>query len=94
MDIQLLFKTTEIQTTEKRRETNSFEMFIELIKNYIFKPNNYRKIKNNISNEERKAQKYIQKDKSKTNCKQYKGSLFVALDSDIEKIGYIEKIDR
>ena len=69
-------------------------MFIELIKNDILKPNNYRKIKSNISNQERKAQKYIQKDTSKTNSKQYKGSLFVALDSDIEKIGYIEKIDR
>lgn len=32
-------------------------MFIELIKNDIFKPNNYRKIKSNISNQERKAQK-------------------------------------
>ena len=35
--------------------------FIGLVENDIFKPNNYKRIKNNISNQERNALKDIQK---------------------------------
>ena len=56
----------------------------------MFKSNNYRRIKNNISNQERTALKDIQKDTSETCRMQNKGSRFVVLDSD----SYIEKIDR
>ena len=69
---------------------NSLGTFIELAENDIFKPANYKRIKNNISNQERKALKDIQKDTSKTFRIQDKGSRFVVLDSD----SYIEKIDR
>ena len=56
----------------------------------MFKSNNYRRIKNNISNQERTTLKDIQKDTSETCRMQNKGSRFVVLDSD----SYIEKIDR
>ena len=68
---------------------NSLETFRQLVEN-IFKPANYKKIKNYISNQERKALKDIQNDTSKTCRIQDKGSRFVVLDSD----SYIEKIDR
>ena len=54
------------------------------------KSNNYKGIKNIISNQEKNALKDIQKDTWKTCRIQDKGSCFVVLDSHI----YIEKIDR
>ena len=60
----------------------------------MFKPNNYKRTKNNISNQERNALKDIQKNTSKTCCVQDKGSRFVVLDSDsdIEKTeGQLER---
>ena len=65
------------------------ENFIELVENDIFKPTNYKRIKNNISNQERKALKHIQKRTSKTCRIRDKGSRFVVLDSD----SYYDKID-
>ena len=64
-------------------------MYIELVENDIFKPNNYKRIKNNVSNQERNAMKDIQEDTSKKCCIQDKGPCFVVIDSD----SYIEKID-
>ena len=64
--------------------------FTELVENDIFKLGNYERIKNNISNQERKALKDMQKDTSKTRRIQDKGSRFVVLDSD----SYIENTDR
>ena len=40
-------------------------MHIELVENDIFKSNNYKRIKNNVSNQERNAMKDIQGDTSK-----------------------------
>ena len=40
---------------------NSLETFIELVENDIFKSNNHKKIKNNISNQERNALKTYKK---------------------------------
>ena len=65
------------------------ENFIELVENDIFKPTNYKRIKNN-SNQKRKPLKDIQKDTLKTCRIQDKGSCFVVLDSE----SYIKKIDR
>ena len=76
-----------------RKETtniNSLETFIELAEDDILKPNNNKRIKNNIINPERNAVKDIQKDISKRRRIQDKGSRFVILDSD----SYLEKIDR
>ena len=65
---------------------NSLETFIELVQNDIFKSNNHKKIKNNISNQERNALKDIQKNTSKAFPIGDKRSRFVVLDCDIEKI--------
>ena len=56
----------------------------------IFKPTNYKRIKNKISIQERKALKDTQRDTSRKCRIQDKGSRFVVLDSD----SYIERIDR
>ena len=56
----------------------------------IFKPTNYKRIKNKISIQERKALKDIQRDTSRKCRIQDKGSRFVVLDS----YSYIERIDR
>ena len=53
---------------------NSLETFIELVENDIFKPDNYKRIKNDISNQERDALKDIQKDTSKSCHIHKKGS--------------------
>ena len=68
---------------------NSLEMFIELIEKDIFKLDNYRRIRNNISKEEKEALRNIQIDPSRTYRIQDKGSRFVILDND----DYINKID-
>ena len=58
---------------------NSLETFIELVENDIFKPGNYERIKNDISNQERNALKDIQKDTSKSCHIQKKGSRLLSL---------------
>ena len=78
-----------INYRKDKTNINSIETFTELVENEIFKLNNYIRIKNNISNQERNALKDIQKGISKTCCIQDKGSRFVVLDIN----GYIEKID-
>ena len=67
----------------------SLETFTELVENDIFKPDNYRRIKSNITKEERKALKNIQRDFIRSYRIQHKGSRFVILDND----DYIEKSD-
>ena len=52
---------------------NSLETFIELIEKDIFKPDNYRRIRNSISNEEKEALRNIQNDPSRTYRIQDKG---------------------
>ena len=64
-------------------------MFSVTFENYIFKPDNYRRIKSNITKEEREALKNIQRDSTRSYRIQDKGSRFVILDND----DYIEKID-
>ena len=68
---------------------NSLETFIELVENDIFKPDNYRRIKSNITKEKREALKNIQRDSAQSYRIQDKGSRFVILDND----DYIGKID-
>ena len=68
---------------------NSLETLIELVEDDIFKPDNYRQIKSNITKEEREGLKNIQRDSTRSNRIQDKGSRFVILDND----DYIEKID-
>ena len=68
---------------------NSLETFIELVENDIFKPDNYRRVKSNITKEEREALKNIRRDSTRSYRIQDKGSRFVILDND----DYIEKID-
>ena len=63
------------------------ETFLELIENNIFKPSNYRRVKSNISNQERTSLRCKQKDISKRYYIQVAGSHFAVLDSD----DYIEK---
>ena len=43
-------KQSNINYQKEKTNINSLETFIELIKNDIFKPNNYRRIKSNINN--------------------------------------------
>ena len=83
-------KQSNIIYRKEKTNINSLETFIELVQNDIFKLDNYKRIKNSISNQERNALKDIQKDKLKTCCIQDKGSRFVVLDSN----SYIEKIGR
>ena len=59
-------KQPNINYRKEKTNINSLETFIELAENDIFKPNKYKKIKTNISNQERNALKDIQKDTSKT----------------------------
>ena len=59
------------------------------MKKDIFKPDNYRRNRNNISKEEKETLKNIQNDPSRTYRIQDKGSHFVILDND----DYINKID-
>ena len=68
---------------------NSLETFIELNEKDIFKPDNYRRIRNNISKEEKVALRNIQNDPSRTYRIQDKCSRFVILNND----DYINKID-
>ena len=68
---------------------NSLETFIELVENDIFKPDNYRRIKSNITKEEREALKNIQRDSTWSHIIQDKVLRFFILDND----DYIEKID-
>ena len=83
-------KQSNIVYRKEKTNINSLETFIELVENDIFNANNSKRIKNNISNQERNALKEIQKDTSKTCRIQNEGSRFVVLDSD----SYIEKTDR
>ena len=82
-------KQPHINNRKEKTNINSLETFIDLVENDIFKSTNYKRIKNNISNQERKVLKEIQKDTSKTSFTGYRITFFV-LDSD----SYIEKIDR
>ena len=68
---------------------NSLETFIKLVENGIFKPDNYKRIKSNITKEEREALNNIKRDSTRSYRIQDKGSRFVILDND----DYIEKID-
>ena len=79
-------KQPNINYRKEKTNINSLETFTELVENDIFKLGNYKRIKNNINNQERKALKDVQKDTSKTRRIQDKGSRFVVLDSD----SYIE----
>ena len=83
-------KQSNINYRKEKTNINSLEIFAELVENDIFKPNNYKRIKYDISNQERNTLKDKQKDTSKTCRIQDKGSRFVVLDSDSD----IEKIDR
>ena len=58
-------KKPNINYRREKANINSLETFIELVENDIFKPSNYKRIKNNISNQERNGLKDIQKDTSK-----------------------------
>ena len=71
---------------KEKTNRNSLDIFTELEENDIFKPTNYKRIKNSISNQERKAQKHIQKDTSKTCRIRDEVPHVVILDSDIDKI--------
>ena len=82
-------KQSNIHYWKEKTNINSLETFIELVEDDIFKPHNYKIIKNNISNQERITLKDIQKDTSNTFRIQDKRSRFVVLDSN----RYIEKID-
>ena len=64
-----------IKLPKGKKITNSLETFKEL----IFNSRNYRRIKNNISNQERKALKDVKIDTSKTCRIQDKGFCFVVV---------------
>ena len=72
-------KQPHINNRKEKTNINSLETLIELVENDIFKPTKYKRIKNNISNEERKVLKEIQKDTSKTCRLQDIGSRFFYL---------------
>ena len=80
---------SHVNYRKDKTNINSLETFIELAENDIFKPDNYRRIKSNITKEEREALKNIQRDSTRSYRIQDKGSRFVILDND----DYIEKID-
>ena len=80
---------SHVNYRKDKTNINSLETFIELVENDIFKPDNYRRIKSNITKEEREALKNIQRDSTRSYRIQDKGSRFVILDND----DYIEKID-
>ena len=82
-------KQPHINYRKEKTNINSIQNFIELAENDIFKPNNYKRIKNNVSNRETNALKDIQNDTSKICRIQDKGLRFVLLDSD----SYVEKIN-
>ena len=83
-------KQSNINYRKEKTNINSLETFVELVENDIFKPKNYRRIKNNISNQEKKRSEGHTKRHQKHGPIQDKGSRFVVLDSD----NYIEKTDR
>ena len=87
---QIWKKQPNMNYRKEKTIINSFETVMEFVENDIFKTSNYRRIKSNISNQERNALKDIQKDTSKICHIQDKGSRFVALNSD----DYNEKFDR
>ena len=58
-------KHPNINYRKEKTNINSLATFIELVENDIFKPGNYKRIKNNISNQERNALKDIQKEHQK-----------------------------
>ena len=80
---------SHVNYRKDKTNINSLETFIELVENDIFKPDNYRRIKSNITKEEREALKNIQRDSTRSYRIQDKGSQFVILDND----DYMEKID-
>ena len=50
-------KQPNINYRKEKTNINCLETLIELVENDIFKPNNYRRIKNNISNQEKNSLK-------------------------------------
>ena len=50
-------KLPNINYQKEKRNINSLQTFIELVENDIFKPTNYKRIKNNIGDQERKVLK-------------------------------------
>ena len=80
---------SHVNYRKDKTNINSLETFIELVENDIFKPDNYRQIKSNITKEEREALRNIQRHSTGSYRIQDKSSRFVILDND----DYIEKID-
>ena len=80
---------SHVNYRKDKTNINSLETFIELVENDIFKPDNYRRIKSNITKEEREALKNIQRDSTWSHIIQDKVLRFFILDND----DYIEKID-
>ena len=56
-----LQKQPNINYRKEKANINNLDTFIELVENDILKPRNYKRIKNNISNQERNPLKDIQK---------------------------------
>ena len=80
---------SHVNYRKDKTNINSLETFIEFVEIDIFKPDNYRRFKSNITKEEREALKNIQRDSTRSYRIQDKDSQFVILDNDY----YIEKID-
>ena len=59
-------RSSYINYRKEETKMNSLETFIELIEKDIFNPDNYRRIRNNISEEEKEALRNIQNDPSRT----------------------------
>ena len=68
---------------------NSLETFTELLENDISRPDDYRRIRSNSTQEERETLKNIQRDSTRSYRIQDKCSRFIILDND----DYTEKID-
>ena len=81
-------KRPNINYRKEKKNINNLQTFIELVEN-MFKPNNYKRIKNNISNRQKTALTDIQKGASRACLVQDGASRFLVLDSD----SYIGKID-
>ena len=56
---------SDVNYRKGKTNINSLETFIELVENDVFKPDNYRRIKSNITKEERGALKNIQSDSTR-----------------------------
>ena len=73
---------SHVNYRKDKTNINSLETFIELVENDIFKLDNYRRIKSNITKEEKEALKNMQRDSTQSYRNQDKGSQFVILDND------------